>query len=229
MFYLGNKQFRSNTVFRACQESGYTVLHAIRDIERLFHGVHHDPVALVQEYVGKNSRYVVTTDRDIRLQLNLVLCAGRKEAEASPYTSIAAMLIESSALYATWSLVFIIVYAVGSPGQYVLLMTLCNVQVYHCFLPCTMEGLDADILNRQVIAPILIVYRVSKGVGWEQGTTAVVLTTTRMLFSGNQGRSDTMLDARNSGHYEPSGSSLKMEFASDPSPAESKASSSNGA
>ena len=39
------------------------------------------------------------------------------------------MLIESSALYAVWSLAFIIAYAVDSPAQDVLLMTLGNVQV----------------------------------------------------------------------------------------------------
>jgi hypothetical protein len=137
------------------------------------------------------------------------------------------MLIESSALYAMWSLAFIIVYAVGSPGQYVLLMTLCNVQVQYYCLPCTTDDLDADTLNLQVIAPILIVYRVSKGVGWERGTTATILTSTQMLFSENQCKSDTMLEARNSERYRASDSSLKMVFASDPSPAESKASSSS--
>jgi len=98
-------------------------------------------------------------------------------SQASPYTSVAAMLIESSALYATWSLVFIIVYAVGNPGQYILLMTLCNVQV---------------------IAPTLIIYRVSKGMAWER-TTSAKLTST-MVFSEGQGGlgsgSDTMFEVR---------------------------------
>jgi len=39
------------------------------------------------------------------------------------------MLIESAALYATWSTVFIIVYVMHSPGQYVMLLTMYNVQV----------------------------------------------------------------------------------------------------
>ncbi|KAI6103415.1 hypothetical protein F5141DRAFT_1130478 [Pisolithus sp. B1] len=52
---------------------------------------------------------------------------GRKEN--SPYTSIVGMLIESSSLYATWSVAFIILYAINNPGQYIMLMTLCNVQV----------------------------------------------------------------------------------------------------
>ncbi|KAI6104696.1 hypothetical protein EDD16DRAFT_1439023, partial [Pisolithus croceorrhizus] len=72
---------------------------------------------------------------------------GRKEN--SPYTSIVGMLIESSSLYATWSVAFIILYAINNPGQYIMLMTLCNVQV---------------------IAPLLIVYRVSRGLAWERNT-----------------------------------------------------------
>ena len=72
----------------------------------------------------------------------MILCAGRKQVQASPYTSVAAMLVESSSLYAVWSLVFIVVYAVNSPGQYVLLMTLCNVQVRCYFLTCSTDELE---------------------------------------------------------------------------------------
>ncbi|KAI6128241.1 hypothetical protein EDD16DRAFT_1468844, partial [Pisolithus croceorrhizus] len=52
---------------------------------------------------------------------------GRKEN--SPYTSIVAVLVESSSLYATWSVAFIILYAINNPGRSIMLMTLCNVQV----------------------------------------------------------------------------------------------------
>jgi hypothetical protein len=67
MFHVGNKQLGSNTLYTACQESSHSVLHALCDIERLFHRVHLDPIALVQEAVGKNSRYIVTTDGYIAL------------------------------------------------------------------------------------------------------------------------------------------------------------------
>jgi hypothetical protein len=43
------------------------------------------------------------------------------------------MLIESAALYATWSIVCIIVYVMDNPGQYVMVTTLCNVQVHLIF------------------------------------------------------------------------------------------------
>lgn len=85
----------------------------------------------------------------------------------SPYTCIVAMLVESSALYATWSVVFIILYAINNPGQYVMLMTLCNVQV---------------------IAPLLIVYRVSRGLAWEQNTST--MTSPHLFHAG----SDTILE-----------------------------------
>ena len=48
------------------------------------------------------------------------------------------MLIESSALYAVWSIVFIIVYSVGSPAQILLLTTLGNIQVLCYPLLCIM-------------------------------------------------------------------------------------------
>ena len=133
------------------------------------------------------------------------------------------MLIESSALYATWSLAFIIVYAAGNPGQYVLLMTLCNVQVHFYFLPCTTDDLGSEALNQQVIAPTLIVYRVSKGVAWERRTTNTILTSTQMLFSEGRGGSNTLLEARNPNRHGTLDSGSKMVFGSNPSPVESKA------
>lgn len=42
------------------------------------------------------------------------------------------MLIESAALYAVWSLAFIIVYVMDNPGQYIMIVTLCHVQVHCC-------------------------------------------------------------------------------------------------
>ncbi|KAJ7912541.1 hypothetical protein B0H13DRAFT_2007145 [Mycena leptocephala] len=84
----------------------------------------------------------------------------RMKAFGSPhsrqYVSIAAMLVESAALYAIWSLVFIICYARNSPLQNILLPPLGQI-----------EG----------IAPVLILFRVSQGRAWSQST---VLETTQM-------------------------------------------------
>ncbi|KAG9312275.1 hypothetical protein JVU11DRAFT_7579 [Chiua virens] len=129
---------------------------------------------------------------------------GTKATQKSPYTSIATMLIESSALYATWSLVYIIVYAVSNPGQNIMLMTLGNVQV---------------------IAPLLIVYRVSRGTAWEETTSAKFTsssTRSRLVFSGydSQGGSDTIIE-HNSEHEELSDPTPQMIFAS-PSQVETK-------
>ena len=49
------------------------------------------------------------------------------------------MLIESSALYAVWFIVFIIVYLVGSPAQILLLATLGTIQVLCYPLICIMD------------------------------------------------------------------------------------------
>ncbi|KAI6095980.1 hypothetical protein F5141DRAFT_1012559 [Pisolithus sp. B1] len=108
---------------------------------------------------------------------------GRKEN--SPYTSIIAMLIESSSLYATWSVVFIILYAINNPGQYVMLMTLCNVQV---------------------IAPLLIVYRVSRGSAWEQNTSAIMMTSPHLFPHAGVG-SDTVLELQDA-RCQPQGKSI---------------------
>lgn len=67
MFYVGNKQFKSDTVFTTCQDSCHPVLHPIGDIERLFHSVHRDPSTPVQEAGGKSSGYIVTAEDDIAL------------------------------------------------------------------------------------------------------------------------------------------------------------------
>lgn len=48
---------------------------------------------------------------------------------SEPYIGVAAMLVESCALYSTFSLIFIILFAVNNPIQYVFLSALANVQV----------------------------------------------------------------------------------------------------
>ncbi|EIW84256.1 hypothetical protein CONPUDRAFT_142613 [Coniophora puteana RWD-64-598 SS2] len=80
----------------------------------------------------------------------------------SQYTSIAAMLIESSALYAVWSIVFIVLYSLGHPAEYVLLTTLSQVQI---------------------IAPLLIIMRVAQGTAWTHSTQQSLLSTMKYRSS----------------------------------------------
>ncbi|KAG9312274.1 hypothetical protein JVU11DRAFT_7578 [Chiua virens] len=135
---------------------------------------------------------------------------GKKEAQQCPYTGTATMLIESSALYATWSLVFIIVYAVSSPGHIVVFITLGNIQV--CLRHDGLYHLEVlEHWNRQVIAPILIVYRVSRGTAWEE-TTSTKLTSTlsRPVFYDNGASGSNTIVTHKSQQQGPLGSSSHM-------------------
>ncbi|KAF9008614.1 hypothetical protein BDZ89DRAFT_965115 [Hymenopellis radicata] len=69
------------------------------------------------------------------------------------YTSVVAMLIESSSLYSIWGLVFVIAYARGSPFQNLVLPPLGQVQG---------------------IAPILILFRVAQGRAWSNKTAQTI-------------------------------------------------------
>ncbi|KIJ65801.1 hypothetical protein HYDPIDRAFT_109821 [Hydnomerulius pinastri MD-312] len=75
----------------------------------------------------------------------------------SQYTSTLTMLIESSALYGVWSVVYLILFAKGSRGMYVLMTSQSQIQV---------------------IAPMMIIYRIARGKAWEP-------TTASTLRSGN--------------------------------------------
>ncbi|KIJ65903.1 hypothetical protein HYDPIDRAFT_87519 [Hydnomerulius pinastri MD-312] len=66
---------------------------------------------------------------------------------ASPYVGIIVMVIESSGLYALWSLLFLTTYVTNNPLQYVFLASLAQVQI---------------------IAPLLIIFFVSQGRAWSQ-------------------------------------------------------------
>ncbi|KAF8584407.1 hypothetical protein K439DRAFT_1567113, partial [Ramaria rubella] len=77
------------------------------------------------------------------------------------YTSIMAMLIESSALYSTFSLLFIVTYVTSSNIQNLVLPMLAEVQI---------------------ISPLLIVIRVGLGRGWSK-TTATTLIQSDLHFS----------------------------------------------
>ncbi|KIK90763.1 hypothetical protein PAXRUDRAFT_665507 [Paxillus rubicundulus Ve08.2h10] len=66
---------------------------------------------------------------------------------ASPYLGIIVIIIESSGLYALWSLLFLITYITNNPFQYMFLPSLAQVQI---------------------IAPLLIILFVVQGRGWYQ-------------------------------------------------------------
>ncbi|KAJ7703882.1 hypothetical protein B0H17DRAFT_921603 [Mycena rosella] len=67
------------------------------------------------------------------------------------YLSVTAMLVESAALYAVWSTVFLVCYARNTPFQNILLPPLGQIQG---------------------IAPLLILFRVAQGRGWSQSTVS---------------------------------------------------------
>ncbi|KAH9478938.1 hypothetical protein JR316_0009401 [Psilocybe cubensis] len=75
----------------------------------------------------------------------------------SHYTSIAAMLVESAAIYSVFSLCFLVPFALNHPIQNTFIQMLGEVQI---------------------IAPLLITYRVAYGKAWTDKTT-------KQLLSGN--------------------------------------------
>ncbi|KAG9307914.1 hypothetical protein JVU11DRAFT_9668 [Chiua virens] len=75
---------------------------------------------------------------------------------ATECTTVVAMLIESAAVYATFSLLFLIPYALNSPISYTFLQVLGEAQL---------------------IAPLLIIYREAQGKGWISQASSVVSST----------------------------------------------------
>ncbi|KAJ7708216.1 hypothetical protein B0H17DRAFT_1273970 [Mycena rosella] len=90
------------------------------------------------------------------------------------YISIAAMLIESAALYAVWSTVFLVSYARQSPLENILLPAQGQIQV---------------------IAPLLILFRVAQGRAWSRNT----LYTTKGSSGSNHGIQMSDFTARGGG------------------------------
>ncbi|KAF8870903.1 hypothetical protein CPB84DRAFT_1738241 [Gymnopilus junonius] len=82
--------------------------------------------------------------------------------QSGPYVSISAILVESCALYATFSLIFIILFATNNPIQYVFLSALANVQI---------------------IAALLVIFRVSQNKAWSRSTTERTLTSVHFKHS----------------------------------------------
>ncbi|KAH7910908.1 hypothetical protein BJ138DRAFT_48492 [Hygrophoropsis aurantiaca] len=72
------------------------------------------------------------------------------------YTSFAAMIVESAAVYSVVSLLYLIPYAVNSP-------------LANAFMQILGEA--------QIIAPLLIIYRVAEGKAWSRNHTTQVIAT----------------------------------------------------
>ncbi|PPR06714.1 hypothetical protein CVT24_013034 [Panaeolus cyanescens] len=100
--------------------------------------------------------------RILMVRRAFIKATGRREY-GTQYLSIAAMLIESSALYTIWGIIFLGLYIVNHPVQFVFLASLSEVQI---------------------IAPLLIIYRVSIGKAWQSDTT-------QTLTAGGQSQSRT--------------------------------------
>ncbi|KAH7911149.1 hypothetical protein BJ138DRAFT_1007227 [Hygrophoropsis aurantiaca] len=75
---------------------------------------------------------------------------------ASLYTTVTAMLIESCALFALWSIITLVLYIIGNPDQFVFVCALSQVQI---------------------IAPLLIIFRVAQGKAWTRSTENNVMST----------------------------------------------------
>lgn len=65
------------------------------------------------------------------------------------YTTLVTMMIESSALFTITALTFIILYVLDNPGQYILI---------------------SSLEQAQIVASLLIIYRVSRGTAWTRDT-----------------------------------------------------------
>ncbi|KAF9030391.1 hypothetical protein BJ165DRAFT_1519976, partial [Panaeolus papilionaceus] len=98
--------------------------------------------------------------RILSVRSNIIKAMGRSDF-GGQYLNIAAMIIESSALYTVWGIVFLALYLRNNEVENVFLATLSQVQI---------------------IAPLLIIYRVSQGKAWEQDTSNNLTT---LNASGN--------------------------------------------
>lgn len=103
------------------------------------------------------------------------------EEHAIKYTGVAAMLVESAALYTITSTIFIITYARNSYVQNLVLPVLCSVMVSPTCC-CVLFPHAYLMLAFQPIAPLLILLRVSSGNGFSRQTTATFAS--RMSFAG---------------------------------------------
>ncbi|EGO22260.1 hypothetical protein SERLADRAFT_409827 [Serpula lacrymans var. lacrymans S7.9] len=122
-------------------------------------------------------------------------------AHAAQYTGIATLLIESSALYALWSIIFLVLYAINNPVQFVFLASLAEVQI---------------------IAPLLIIVRVAQGKAWTRNTESAILSTfvakqeSKATYKGNKqedSRTNTLSVSASQDHVDHDESIHSLKFA----------------
>jgi hypothetical protein len=87
------------------------------------------------------------------------------------YTSIAAMIVESAALYSAFSVVFLTLFLLNNPISATFLQSFTQVQVS----TRKQRGIRAAYDMPQIIAMLLIVFRVAQGKGWSQDTMSRVM------------------------------------------------------
>ncbi|KAF4611621.1 hypothetical protein D9613_003731 [Agrocybe pediades] len=85
-------------------------------------------------------------------------------SSTSHYLGVAAMIVESAALYTVWGILFLVLYIINNPAQYLFLASLASVQT---------------------IALLLIVIRVNRGTAWQRNTT---LNLSTEAFGGSTAR-----------------------------------------
>ncbi|KAF9030269.1 hypothetical protein BJ165DRAFT_1378397 [Panaeolus papilionaceus] len=108
--------------------------------------------AIVTSYTIVITLFMVM--RILSVRRSIIKATGRSDF-GGQYLSIAAMIVESSALYTVWGIVFLALYLRNNQVENVFLTTLSQVQI---------------------IAPLLIIYRVSQGKAWEQDTSTNLTT-----------------------------------------------------
>ncbi|KAF9545033.1 hypothetical protein CPC08DRAFT_649481 [Agrocybe pediades] len=94
----------------------------------------------------------------------LIFLASFGGSSTSHYLGVAAMIVESAALYTVWGILFLVLYIINNPAQYLFLASLASVQT---------------------IALLLIVIRVNRGTAWQRNTT---LNLSTEAFGGSTAR-----------------------------------------
>lgn len=106
--------------------------------------------------------------RLLSYRLRIKKLMGEDSRSLSVYTSITTILIESSALYSTFALLFLIPFAMGHPLSQFALPLLGQVQV---------------------ISPLLVSYRITQKTAWSVDTTdSMKVTTGGIQFEASEGR-----------------------------------------
>ncbi|KAF6741644.1 hypothetical protein DFP72DRAFT_942226 [Ephemerocybe angulata] len=111
---------------------------------------------------------LLVSSRLLSYRLRIKRLMGDESRSLSVYTSITAILIESSALYSTFALLFLIPFAMGHPLSQFALPLLGQVQV---------------------ISPLLVSYRITQKTAWSVDTTdSMKVTTGGIQFEASEGR-----------------------------------------